>query len=198
MKEEMINSNLVQWEFKMEDGKLVPDQVNLIHGKSKNPMRVSDNGFLECFIRPHDSRHPVWIICMDYANKEDVIELANTLFDENYINFTEVRTTIKIDSWDELSVDKADYFKLAVKIKKGAAPKQGVLGSIVITKSAYYTKETVGSTLYCVHTKYNLLELYVPKEKYNLETINESVSHMVDLYNNGDDKFDKIDKIVLY
>ena len=83
----MINNNLVQWDFKIEDGKLVPDKVKLIHLKSKYPMRVSDKGFLERFIRPHDSRHPVWIICMDYANKEDVIELANTLFDENYINF---------------------------------------------------------------------------------------------------------------
>ena len=53
------------------------------------------------------------------------------------LTFTEVRTTIKIDSWDELSFDKADYFKLAVKIKKGASPKQGVLNSIVIAKSAY-------------------------------------------------------------
>ena len=46
-------------DFKIEDGKLVPDQVKLIHWKSKYPMRVSDKGFLECFIRPHDSRHPV-------------------------------------------------------------------------------------------------------------------------------------------
>ena len=87
MKQEMINNNLGQWDFKIEDGKLVPDQVKLIHWKSKYPMRVSDKGVLDCFIRPHDSRHPVQIICMDYANKEDVIELANTLFDENYINF---------------------------------------------------------------------------------------------------------------
>ena len=53
------------------------------------------------------------------------------------LTFTEVRTTIKIDSWDELSLDKADYFKLAVKIKKGASPKHSVLNSIVIAKSAY-------------------------------------------------------------